>query len=93
MLPLSASFVVRLGSLLGVLSASVAVRASQQIVFALYFLFCYLDADKLFSKLKCHELSSKSLTMILLILLSLLLLVLVLMTMMLTPPTSLSHLL
>jgi hypothetical protein len=60
MLPLSASFVVRLGSLLGVLSASVAVRASQQIVFALYSYFATLDADKLFSKLKCHELSSKS---------------------------------
>jgi hypothetical protein len=35
-LPLSTGFVVRLGSLLGVLPASVAVRASQQIGFALH---------------------------------------------------------
>jgi hypothetical protein len=56
--------------------------------------FATLDIEKLFSKLKSHELSRKghpnhdaSLTS------KLLLLVLVLMAMMLTPPTPLSHLL
>jgi hypothetical protein len=56
--------------------------------------FATLDTEKLFSKLKSHELSRKGVQiMMLLLLVRLLLLVLVLVAMMLTPPTPLSHLL
>jgi hypothetical protein len=56
--------------------------------------FATLDTEKLFSKLKFHELFRKVIrTMILLLLVSLLLLVLVLVAMWLTPPTLLTHLL
>jgi hypothetical protein len=56
--------------------------------------FATLDTEKLFSKLKSHELSRKViLTMMILLLARLLLLVLMLVAMMLTPLTPLSHLL
>jgi hypothetical protein len=56
--------------------------------------FATLDTEKLLGKLKSHELSSKDRpNHDFLLLLRLLLLVLVLLAMMLTPPTSLSHLL
>jgi hypothetical protein len=55
--------------------------------------FFTVDTEKLFSKLKSHELSKKGhLTMMLLLLIRILLLVLILVAMMLTPPTPLSHL-
>jgi hypothetical protein len=54
--------------------------------------FATLDTEKLFSKLKSHELFRKG-TMMLLLLVRLLLPVLMLVVMMLTPPTPLSHLL
>jgi hypothetical protein len=56
--------------------------------------FATLDTEKLFSKLKSHELSTKVvLTMMPLLLVRLLLLLLVLVVMMLTPPTPLSYIL
>ncbi len=55
--------------------------------------FATLDTEKLFSKLKFHELFRKVIrTMMLLLLVRLLLLVLVLVAMWLTPPTLLTHL-
>jgi hypothetical protein len=56
-LPLSTGFVVRLGSLLGVLPASVAVRASQQIGFALHSL-----KDLLFLLCVCQFVQQKRIT-------------------------------
>jgi hypothetical protein len=55
--------------------------------------FATLDTEKLFNKLKSHELSRKGRPNHLLLLVRILLLVLVLVAMMLTPPTPLSHLL
>jgi hypothetical protein len=56
--------------------------------------FATIDTEKLFSKLKSHELSRKGRpTMMSLLLVRLLLLVLVLVVMWLTPPTLLTHLL